>query len=364
MGTAFRARHQVLGTEFALKVLLDGRARDPQARARFLREIKAVGGLEHPNLVKATDAGEIRGILFLVTELLDGMNLDELTKQLGSWHVAAACEAMRQAAVGLQHAHEKGWVHGDVKPSNLMLTRAGVVKVLDLGLALLRGEANEKLLTQPGAGMMGTLAYVAPEQTENSHQVDVQADLYSLGSTLFFLLAGRPPLRDAANPTQGLAQHRSDVPAELARVVTRLLARRPQGRYATAAEVAAALAPFVGEIRLERLLGGEAGLPLPAASPLPREALSLSPASFGKSTTPRLSRRQWLGISGGLLAVVGVGTVTWWWRPGLTIRALQVGLSRSSDYEHWASARGRKTWYPFRNHPSAARRPEAVPSAR
>jgi serine/threonine protein kinase len=299
MGTVFRARHQVLGTEFALKVLLGGRARDPQARARFLREVRAVGGLEHPNLAKATDAGEIGGILFLVTELLDGMNLKELTEQRGCWPVAAACEAMRQAAVGLQRAHEKGWVHGDVKPSNLLLTRAGVVKVLDLGLALLRGAADEALLTQPGAGMTGTPAHVAPEQTENSHQVDVQADLYSLGSTLFFLLAGRPPGRDAANPTLGLARHRSDVPAELARVVTGLLARRPQDRYATAAEVAAALAPFAGDIRLERLLGGESGVPSPAASPSPREALSLSPASFGKSTTPRLSRRQWLGISGG-----------------------------------------------------------------
>ncbi len=339
MGTVFRARHQVLGKEFALKVLVEGRTNDPQAQARFLREIKAVGGLEHPNLVKASDAGEIRRILFLVTELLDGLNLAELTKQLGTWPVAAACEAMRQAASGLQHAHEKGWVHRDVKPSNPMLTRGGVVKVLDLGLVLLRGEANEEPLTQPGAGMMGTPAYVAPEQKDNSHRVDVQADLYSLGSTLYFLLTGKPPLFDAANPTHGLAKHRSDVPAELAMVVTRLLARRPEDRYATAAEVSAALAPFAGDVRLERLLDGEADVPSPAVSPSPQGSRSASPAALGKSTTPRLSRRQWLGMTGGLLTVGGFGTVTWWGLhrartgakaangvspDGLSIRALRV----------------------------------------
>jgi serine/threonine protein kinase len=311
MGAVFRVRHQVLGKEFALKALHDGQAQDPQARTRFLREIKAVGGLEHPNLVRATYAGEVQGVLFLVTELLDGVNLEELTKQLGSWPVAAACEAIRQAALGLQHAHEKGWVHRDIKPSNLMLTTDGVLKVLDLGLALLRGDANEEPLTQPGAGMMGTLPYVAPEQKENSHQVDVQADLYSLGSTLFFLLAHRPPLRDAENPTRGLAKHRSDVPAELAIVLTRLLARRPQDRYATAGEVALVLAPFAGDIWLERLLGGETGGPSPAASPSSPEPGSASPVPFGKGTTRRLHRRKWLGVTGGLVALGGFAVVSW-----------------------------------------------------
>src|SRR5262249_33677503 len=160
----------------------------------------AGGRLEHPNLVRYTDAGEVEGKLFLVMELLDGEDLAKLVKARGPLPVAEACALVRQAALGLQHAHEQGLVHRDVKPSNLLLTTAGVVKVLDLGLARLcaAGPAGEALTS--ATQLMGTPDYMAPEQLLDSHAVDARTDLYSLGCTLYHLLAGDPPFGGPSYP--------------------------------------------------------------------------------------------------------------------------------------------------------------------
>jgi len=135
MGTVYNAVHTRLKRPVAIKVLSAGRLQDPQAIARFQREMEAVGRLDHPNLVRAHDAGEVDGQHFLVMEFLDGTDLTKLVRQGGPLPVADACEVVRQAALGIQYAHEHGLVHRDVKPSNIMLTTAGQVKVLDLGLA-------------------------------------------------------------------------------------------------------------------------------------------------------------------------------------------------------------------------------------
>ena len=188
--------------------------------------MEAIGRLNHNNIVRATDAGEADGVHYLVMELIDGIDLARLVRLAGPLPVAAACELVRQAAVGLQYAHENGLVHRDIKPSNLLLSVNGELKISDLGLALLnRDERASGELTVTGQ-VMGTADYMAPEQWEDSHAVDIRADLYSLGCTLYTLLAGRPPfagpkhrsaLRKMAAHAKELVppitDHRADVPA-------------------------------------------------------------------------------------------------------------------------------------------------------
>src|SRR5579872_4740814 len=193
MGTVYRAFHVKLKKWVALKVVRSDLLGDSQAVGRFQRDMEAVGRLDHPNIVRATDAGEEGGIHFLVMEWVDGTDLANLVRCCGPLPVAEACELARQAAVALQCAHLQGLVHRDVKPSNLLLSQQGILKLLDLGLARLVGEREDSGgLTMLGQ-MMGTADYTAPEQWEASHTVDIRADLYSLGCTLYTLLAGKPP---------------------------------------------------------------------------------------------------------------------------------------------------------------------------
>ena len=195
MGTVYKALHTKLDRAVALKVLARGRVEDGRAIARFEREMKAIGRLDHPQIVRADDAREIDGHPVLIMEYVEGLDLARLVNRVGRLRVAAACELARQAAVGLQYVHEHGLVHRDIKPSNLMLTPRGEVKILDLGLARLhrqRGGSDE----MTGTGLtMGTADYMAPEQASDSHSVDIRADIYSLGCTLFKLLSGRRPSR-------------------------------------------------------------------------------------------------------------------------------------------------------------------------
>jgi serine/threonine protein kinase len=221
MGAVYKALHTKLEKVVALKVLPAARLQDTAAVQRFEREMKAVGQLEHPNIVRATDAGEIEGTHYLVMELVDGIDLSALIRRVGpacrsrlpsgtssatadnaaqvpsgsrdlqgAMTIADACEMIRQAAVGLQEAHEDGMVHRDIKPSNLMLARSRkgrkppLVKILDLGLALLDDQRGPRRdLTSTGQ-MMGTLDYMAPEQGGDSHDVGIRADIYALGATL------------------------------------------------------------------------------------------------------------------------------------------------------------------------------------
>ena len=194
MGAVYKALHTKLQKVVAIKVLPAGRMNDPQAVQRFEREMQAVGRLSHPNIVGAHDAGEHEGTNFLVMEHVAGIDLSELIRNVGPLPIADACELARQAAVGLQHAHEHDLVHRDIKPSNLMLAPDGQVKILDLGLARLH-MGNLPELTSTGQ-MMGTLDYIAPEQTGDAHDVDIRADIFSLGATLYKLLTGVTPYSD------------------------------------------------------------------------------------------------------------------------------------------------------------------------
>lgn len=280
MGTVYKARHASLGTTYAVKLLHPRRQADLATIERFQREMVALGRLDHPNIVRAVDAGEESGVHYLVMEYIDGVDLGRALQARGPMSIANACEAARQAAQGLAYVHEQGRVHRDVKPSNLMVAADGTVKLLDLGLA----RVEEYALDEPagptddilGSGstveltrthqVMGTLEYMSPEQASNSKTVDEKADLYSLGCTLYKLLTGRSPfasdksvtamsqlLAHVEKPAPPVREHRPDVPAGLAKLLERLLAKNPQDRPKSAEEVAAALAPFAAGADLAKL---------------------------------------------------------------------------------------------------------------
>lgn len=254
MGDVFLAEHLLMGRLVALKVVRPELLRRPNAAARFHREVRAAARLAHPNIVQAFDAETVGDSHFLVMEYVEGTTLAEVVARDGPFPVDAASDAITQALRGLQHAHECGLVHRDLKPHNLMRTSAGQVKLLDLGLARFVCEATpDAALT--GAGMvMGTADYLAPEQASDPHAADIRADVYALGCTLYHLLAGRPPFfgRSLADKLLGhrlgdaapLEAQRPDLPPDLAAVVRRMMAKQPADRYQTPAEAAAALEPF------------------------------------------------------------------------------------------------------------------------
>jgi tRNA A-37 threonylcarbamoyl transferase component Bud32 len=290
MGEVYRARHRQLDKLVALKVLPARALDSPERVARFRREMKAIGRLDHPNLVEAHDAGEQSGVVYLAMKLIDGVDLQALVRQRGPLPVGEACELVRQAAVGLQYLHEHGMVHRDVKPSNLMRTPQGVVKVLDLGLARWRAvEEGGEDLTAAGA-VMGTPDYLAPEQVR-SGAVDARADLYGLGGTLFYLLTTKAPFTHRQGMYEKFKAHeqeaapdvrslRPEVPAELAALVARLLAKEPQDRPSTAGEVAAALAPFA-EPGSAAVAASKGGPPTPAPRPARRPRVAALRAQLG-----------------------------------------------------------------------------------
>jgi serine/threonine-protein kinase len=260
MGQVFKARHEDLDQFLAVKLLRRNLSRHPLVVRRFRREIRAILQLAHPHVVLALDTGVIDGAYYFAMEYVEGIDLARLVKQFGPLPIHRACDYIRQAARGLQHAHERGMVHRDVKPSNLMLRlEDSVVKVLDLGLArlLLPSEAGERssTLTQEGV-IMGTPDYMAPEQTLDAHKADIRSDIYSLGCTLYYLLTGRLPfpgrnlaeklLKHQVMEPRPVAELRPEVPPDLSAVLGQMLAKRPEDRYQTAALVAAALANLKG----------------------------------------------------------------------------------------------------------------------
>lgn len=274
MGAVYKAVHVRLDKLVAIKVLPRERLSDAGAATRFQREMRAVGKLNHTNIVLATDAGEIDGSPFLVMEFVEGIDLARLIKRHGPVPVAEACELARQAALGLQYAHTNGLVHRDIKPSNLLLMDSadqparGLVKVADLGLALLREVDDETAGAATSTNLLiGSLDYMAPEQASDAHRVDHRADLYSLGCTLYELLAGKPPFSVAGHqtrsqkirahgksPVPSLSGACPQVPPALDALVARLLAKDPASRFATAAELAVALQPYCAGADLAGLL--------------------------------------------------------------------------------------------------------------
>jgi WD40 repeat protein len=263
MGVVYKARRRADGRLVALKVIQRERLIHPEVVRRFRREAQAAARMSHPNIVLVYESDLEGDVHFLAMEYVPGVTLQRLVDESGPLPVEQACDFIRQAALGLQHASEQGLVHRDVKPANLMavvphgapLGLRPVVKVLDMGVARLRswrgpGEESLSTLTRDGS-VIGTPDYVAPEQLENPHGADIRADLYSLGCTFYFLLTGRPPFsggtllqkldRQRWETPPSVDQLRPEAPAGVAAVVRRLLAKRPEDRYRTPADLAAAL---------------------------------------------------------------------------------------------------------------------------
>jgi WD40 repeat protein/tRNA A-37 threonylcarbamoyl transferase component Bud32 len=254
MGAVYRAEHRLIQRPVALKVLSRALADRPDMVERFVAEMLMAARLFHPNIVQVFDAEEAQGTHFFAMELVAGTDLAGLVKR-GPLPVHAACDHVRQAALGLQHAYEHGMTHRDIKPHNLMLAEDGTVKVLDFGVARLAQAAGAPTEGGTDARMLlGSADYMAPEQADDPRAADTRSDIYALGCTLFHLLAGRVPFpvptlarklrAHAEDQPVPLDTLRPEVPAELAAVVARMMAKDPAKRYATPAEVAAALAPF------------------------------------------------------------------------------------------------------------------------
>lgn len=255
MGEVFKAEHRAMRRLVALKVLSPRLLGIPQAVKRFRHEVHAAARLIHPNIVTAFDAGEQAGIHYLVMEYVDGQDLGKMVRRQGRLSVEQAVGCILQAARGLAYAHQQGVIHRDIKPANLLLDRQGTVQILDMGLArmeeaLVRVDAGFERLTGTGQ-VMGTCDYMAPEQAEDMSQADQRSDIYSLGCSLYHLLTGRPPYcgksltqvlvahREAPPPS--LRAERTDVPVWLEAVFQKMVAKRPEDRYPSMAEVVTAL---------------------------------------------------------------------------------------------------------------------------
>jgi serine/threonine-protein kinase len=364
MGVVYKAEDQIMGRTVALKVMTPELTAKANAVERFRKEVRAAAKLIHPNIVTAFDAGEAGGRHFLVMEFVEGVSLDRYVVRKGPLPVHLAALFAGQAALGLQHAHERGMVHRDIKPQNLMITRKRHLKVMDFGLARFASTDEDEptpsgrlpfgaakpvvdAATNPNL-LLGTPDYLSPEQARNSHDVDTRSDIYSLGCTLYFLLTGRPPFVKAESLIDKLLAHteeppppvrevRPDVPPGLADVLAKMMAKKPADRYATPAQVAAALEPFAHKGGSIPEMKGVAGFevidavvitPVPAEAPAPVRAANAfdfdTPAAAAQTTLaeperPRKKKpkkvvpwwkRKWAAIGAGVLAVaVVVGAV-------------------------------------------------------
>jgi serine/threonine protein kinase len=237
----YLCQHRRLRRRVAIKVLLGIRARDETALGRFEREARAAVALDHPNIVHAFEVGWDDGIHYLVMEYINGVSLRRFVADKGPLSPIQAAHYLEQAARGLHHAHQAGLVHRDIRPSNLMIDDAGVLKILDLGLA--RFDEDDIDLT--GGGVLGSGPYIAPEQATDSHEVDARADIYSLGATFYLCLTGKLPRPGTFDPLP-----RSRCPAEapefteLMRILRQMMAVSPGDRYQSAAEVAETIADW------------------------------------------------------------------------------------------------------------------------
>lgn len=256
MGQVWKAEHRLMHRTVALKVIRRKLTVNSAAVERFQREMQLVAKLDHPNVVRAYDAEQAGETHFLVMEYIEGVTLARMVEAEGRLSVGMACEYVRQVALGLQHAHQRGLVHRDIKPGNILVDRSGIAKVLDFGLAaFVSAELADEGLTEFGQAM-GTPDFLAPEQARDARSVDIRADIYSLGCTLYFLLAGHPPFpvgnaheRIAAHlerAPQSLTEVRTGLPEKLIRAVMRMMEKDPARRYQTPAEAVEAMSPFAG----------------------------------------------------------------------------------------------------------------------
>ena len=253
MGSVFLARHRTMNRRVALKVVSKKVGKDPASLERFLAEARSIAALDHPNIVRAYDVGQESDRFYIVMEYVEGQDLDVIVREQGLFGYEDVADCIRQAADGLAHAHSRNMIHCDIKPSNLLLSDQGTIKILDMGMARLAGDEDSSEHHQHK--MLGTVDYMSPEQAMEGPDFDHRSDIYSLGCTLYFLLTGRPPF-DGGTLTQRIVKHQTqepddilelhpDAPRELADICKKMMAKNPDDRYQSAEEVGSRLAAWL-----------------------------------------------------------------------------------------------------------------------
>ncbi len=326
MGTVFLAEHTSLSRKVAVKVLPPDKAKDKLTLERFNREARAAAALDHPNIVRLHDISQGNGVHFLVMEYVEGTDLQSLMGQTGPLHYAQAAQYVAQAAAGLHHAHEKGFIHRDVKPANLMLTKVGGgIKILDMGLARSFTDSKDALTANLAEGdIAGTVDYLSPEQAMNQ-PLDERSDIYSLGATFYSLVAGHPPFKGTT--AQKLMQHQlkeppsvslklsGRVPQALSDVISKMMAKKPSERFQSAADVVDALGPWLPVPTTGSIITDPSvATPMPSArssgrtQPIRKSSRMQVPVGSGEESeqTPLWKRPPVLvGAGVGLLLLVG-----------------------------------------------------------
>lgn len=266
MGQVFKAVHEMMGRESAVKVLPLNKA-TPEAIASFRREMRMQARLDHPNLVRAYDAGHDGNVHYLVVEYVEGTDLRKLVREQKKLTMQQAANIIMQSARGLEYAHQRGLIHRDVKPGNILVTSDGMAKVSDLGLAGFISELDE----DPRAGkIIGTADYLSPEQIKTPLEITSRSDIYSLGCTLYYAVTGKVPFPGGTSSNKALRhceetpwhprRFNSDISEDFVEIIADMMEKDPDSRVSTAAEVAARLEPWAVE-----------------AGPLPAKQMTRSP---------------------------------------------------------------------------------------
>lgn len=323
MGVVFRALDTTLNRSVAVKVVASHRISSEDLQRRFLIEAQSTARLDHPNIARIHYVGRDRDLPYIVFEYIEGQNLRDLLRQRGPLPVGEALGYAYQIANALAHAWERDVVHRDIKPSNILVTPQGQAKLVDMGLARLQHlDALDAELTAAGVAL-GTLDYVSPEQARNARQADARSDIYSLGCTLFYVLAGQPPfaggtfvekvLRHQHEPPPELSDFRADVPPTVHALVQRMLAKNADDRHATPIELVAELAGLMTELGIE--------LPYPYV-----------PAAFSPATIPR-PRGQGLAVWGLPVAILLaiLPAIDLWYQRGAERASLRLPPLRSAN---------------------------------
>lgn len=261
MSSVYLAEHLVMKDKRAIKVLPKSKLGNNSYLERFQREAKAIASLNHPNIVRAFDIDNEKDTHYLVMEYVDGADLQSLVRKHGPLPYSVAADYIAQSARGLHHAHEAGLIHRDVKPANILVNKKGIVKVLDLGLALFSEDTDASLTMEYNDKVLGTADYLPPEQAINSHKIDSRADMYGLGCTLYFLLTGHAPFPDGSIPSRiikhqnsmppDIRKERPDCPGELDGVCVKMMQKDPKFRYANCLQVAEVLEAWLVKYRKE-----------------------------------------------------------------------------------------------------------------